>query len=507
MSAAEQFNPYGLHAIHIPLRLVPYQGLSWAAKGLYGRLALYRGKKADGFCAPGLVELARAMGASVDAVNRWMMELVEQKFIKRVRRGPGRAAECIFLKHPVFLDSGNMPNQAQPTDSAEMPNQGDALIPDYCGSDSAEIRNADSAEMPNPFKEENIHIENIHKDIHSSSVVSAAVTPVSSDDESRFSSEKKKEDSSSLARKMYGNGKGEFTPADRKTLIEVAQDTLRGSIASIRARYEGITQTAALKATHTPDKEITGDILNAFESFDDFQAWITDTENRGLASKARDPHAVYALYRQDAKIRAEDIHAERLKAEQRATEEAIEDEQQRAAEAAEVKLLDTPLPALQAFGLIQGRLNGHRVPAPLKAALERTGELIAPNALDAAIRGWKRCARCDDGGTVGHAFYRTLAFCTCPAGIEAAYDKGADWPTEEIARVHGSTKDKLVGAARTISVYLGDAIDASNLTETPSELVFDVPKGYRLYFKEKGFSEVFKLAGEQRTIRLMGMTA
>ena len=138
----------------------------------------------------------------------------------------------------------------------------------------------------------------------------------------------------------------------------------------------------------------------------------------------------------------------------------------------------------------------------MKAALERTGELIAPNALHAAIRGWKRCPQCDDGGTVGHAFYRTLAFCACAGGIEAGYSKGADWPAEEIARVHGSTKDKLVGAARTISVHLGDAIDASNLTETPLALVFDVPKGYRLYFKDKQFSEVLRMAGECRAVRL-----
>ena len=503
MSAAEQFNPYGLHAIRIPLGMLAYPSLTWGAKCLYGRLALHLGKPREGaHCDAGLDKLASEMGTSVDTIDRWLKELTDEKFIKRRRRGR-LAAECVFLQHPCLSNSATMRNQEA------------VPIPQPCGVEE----DSNSASVPLQFRNHAVSIpqngaflgsvslyKNIHENIHED--IQSSVVPVvpANDDESSFSSEKKKEDSS-LARKMYGNGKGEFTPADRETLIEGAQDTLRGSIASIRARYEDITQTAALKATHTPDKEITRDILNAFLSFDDFQAWITDTENRGLASKARDPHAVYALYRQDAKIRAEDIHAERLKAEQRATEEAIEDERQRAAEAAEVKLVDTPLPALQAFGLIQGRLNGHRVPAPLKAALERTGELIAPNALDAAIRGWKRCARCDDGGTVGHAFYRTLAFCTCPAGIEAAYDKGADWPTEEIARVHGSTKDKLVGAARTISVYLGDAIDASNLTETPSELVFDVPKGYRLYFKEKGFSEVFKLAGEQRTIRLMGMTA
>ena len=68
--------------------------------------------------------------------------------------------------------------------------------------------------------------------------------------------------------------------------------------------------------------------------------------------------------------------------------------------------------------------------------------------------------------------------------------------------MHGSTKDKLAGAARTISVHLGDAIDASNLTETPLALVFDVPKGYRLYFKDKQFSEVLRMAGECRAVRL-----
>src|ERR1035437_4089584 len=189
MSAAEQFNPYGLHAVHIPLRMVPYQGLSWAAKCLYGRLGLYRGKKPDGFCAPDLVELARAMGASIDGVNRWMMELVEQGFIRRMRRGPGRAAECIFLDHTVFHDSGNMPNQTPPIDSAE---------------------------MPNSYKEENIHFENIHENIHSSSGFSYSVareeTAVKHDDEEATFSQNEQTPEHPAGGELRAAGKDENLP-------------------------------------------------------------------------------------------------------------------------------------------------------------------------------------------------------------------------------------------------------------------------------------------------------
>src|SRR5579872_2947315 len=99
---SESFNPYSLHSIHIPLEMVAYPDLSWGAKVLYGRLALYLGKPRPGArCNPNLETLAANMGTSVDTIDRWLKELTEQAFIKRRRRGRF-SAEIIFLSHPIF---------------------------------------------------------------------------------------------------------------------------------------------------------------------------------------------------------------------------------------------------------------------------------------------------------------------------------------------------------------------------------------------------------------------
>jgi hypothetical protein len=118
---APAFNPYGLHSIHIPLGLVRYRRVSWGAKLLYGRLALFLGRKPDGYCNPDLGTMAFAMGASVDTIERWLTELVTHGFIKRQRR-QRQKAECIFLSHPCFFDSAVLPNQGG-SDSAGPPNQ------------------------------------------------------------------------------------------------------------------------------------------------------------------------------------------------------------------------------------------------------------------------------------------------------------------------------------------------------------------------------------------------
>ncbi len=102
---AKNFNPYGLHAIHIPLALLRYdgaaktgKGLSWGAKVLYGRLALFLGRpkpKAESFCNPSLETMASATATSMDTVGRWLTELVDHGFIERVRKGRG-PAECVL---------------------------------------------------------------------------------------------------------------------------------------------------------------------------------------------------------------------------------------------------------------------------------------------------------------------------------------------------------------------------------------------------------------------------
>jgi hypothetical protein len=131
-----KFNPYGLHAIHIPLGLLTYDGatqtrksLSWGAKAFYGRLALFLGKpKAKCFCSPDLETMAEAMGVSQDTVGRWLAELIAHNFIRRIRRGRG-PSECVFLAHPCLVPDGDESNsstlrtQNNDSDSAELWNQ------------------------------------------------------------------------------------------------------------------------------------------------------------------------------------------------------------------------------------------------------------------------------------------------------------------------------------------------------------------------------------------------
>jgi len=100
-----EFNPYGLHSIRIPLGLLLYPGVSPGAKLLYGRLLLFRGREPDGYCNPGLKQMAAEMGGvSLASIKRWLAELVEHGFIRRQRR-QRQEAENFFLHHPSFFDS------------------------------------------------------------------------------------------------------------------------------------------------------------------------------------------------------------------------------------------------------------------------------------------------------------------------------------------------------------------------------------------------------------------
>jgi hypothetical protein len=151
--ALENFNPYGLHAIHIPLGMLTYDPdkLSWAAKALYGRLALFRGKQPDGFCNPNLDQMAAAMGGcSIDSIDRWLAELIQEKFIARKRNGR-RAASIVFLRHQALFNSATLRNQDAHS------------IPQPCPSDSATLPPSIPQPYGSPYKEENIHHQNIHK--------------------------------------------------------------------------------------------------------------------------------------------------------------------------------------------------------------------------------------------------------------------------------------------------------------------------------------------------------
>lgn len=132
----ERFNPYGLHAVRVPLGLVSYRGLSWGAKVLYGRMALHLGrpdsrKARFPVCNPGEKRLAVEMGVSEDVVERWLAELVQEKFMER-RRRRRMNAEWVFLPHPclepttlrdqhVSQEPATPPSQDAPQEPATLP--------------------------------------------------------------------------------------------------------------------------------------------------------------------------------------------------------------------------------------------------------------------------------------------------------------------------------------------------------------------------------------------------
>jgi len=106
----------------------------------------------------------------------------------------------------------------------------------------------------------------------------------------------------------------------------------------------------------------------------------------------------------------------------------------------------------------------------------RTNEPIPPNELQRKISGWKCCPDCRDKGIIGTALEQTLAFCNCPAGIEKTYVKGADWPAQEIARVHADAKSLLVAACHALRFSsTGDTLADSNVSKSGGMLQIQLP--------------------------------
>jgi Helix-turn-helix domain len=162
------WTPYELFSIHIPLALVPSRAISPGAKLLYGRLALFRGKRKDGFCTPGLSVLTREMGVSEDTVERWLRELVAERLIEQRLRGR-YPAEYIFLPHPIF-DSAALRSLHSKEDSAESRNQlgsasarGSTSLRKSAplGSANGVDNTAQTIDSSGNYPHENIHHQNI----------------------------------------------------------------------------------------------------------------------------------------------------------------------------------------------------------------------------------------------------------------------------------------------------------------------------------------------------------
>lgn len=294
---------------------------------------------------------------------------------------------------------------------------------------------------------------------------------------------------------------GETAPKERT--IPTGRDDL--TAAQVQRAQQQLRYAAAASMHHlreaTPenlatlpplDDEITFDILKPFTEGADFEAWLKSTVDRGLGAPGRVKSSVWALFRADARNRASTFAAQRVAAAQAEADAEISRarrQAEQAAEAAEAAAeLEVARPALEAWVRIAYKMRAagrHGLPRILNLRLLRTGELISPNALEAAIMGWKHCPECHERGLLGNAIDRDLRFCGCPAGIEESYSQGVGWPTEEIARVHFSTKSLLAAACFAKGLqFTADAIAASEVTDNGEVLEirhpdthFGIPEG------------------------------
>ena len=256
--------------------------------------------------------------------------------------------------------------------------------------------------------------------------------------------------------------------------VKMAQEKLHQAGAASLSRFGEVTAENLAK-TPWPDAKITRRILNTWRDVGDdgsgCESWLAGTVKRELLRKVQDPRRPWGLYLEDAKTEAENLPIQRAAAAKYEAAAEIERARRQAeqadAEAEAAAEADRPMEQAEAFEFIRASIQPRGVPRPVNRRLQRTGELISPNALEAVIRGWQRCRECQDWGTVGDAIDKTLAFCSCAAGIEArelptstdlakpeaeGFHRGADWPVAEIARVHAGVKSLLVAAARSVGL-------------------------------------------------------
>jgi len=159
VTIGDPFNPHRrLNGVFVPLGLLRCREIGNGAKLLYGRLCLFAGK--DGECFAERSELGKEMGLSVASIGRQLEELVDAKFIRRVRRGRGQTALCQFLWHPALEscqrsapDNAKVRCQKQgsdnakvryqrPSESAELRHQEVVQTAQECAPDSAILRHA-----------------------------------------------------------------------------------------------------------------------------------------------------------------------------------------------------------------------------------------------------------------------------------------------------------------------------------------------------------------------------
>jgi hypothetical protein len=105
LQIGEPFNPFRFfNGIFVPEALVRTKLVSAGAKLAYGRLVRYAG--ADGNCYPSVRALASEIGVSVRQAQRYLNELEDEGFMRRLPTISARGQETneyVFLWHPIFV--------------------------------------------------------------------------------------------------------------------------------------------------------------------------------------------------------------------------------------------------------------------------------------------------------------------------------------------------------------------------------------------------------------------
>ena len=134
----------------------------------------------------------------------------------------------------------------------------------------------------------------------------------------------------------------------------------------------------------------------------------------------------------------------------------------------------------------------------------RTGEAVSPNELERQAKAWHKCAACGDSGTTGTAIDSNLRFCGCVAGIEAQYRDGADWPEQEIARVHADVKPLLVAALRALNLqFAGDSLEAAAIVDDGAALEINLAPEHAICVTDADVKKALGRVRWQRVVRIV----
>jgi hypothetical protein len=186
----------------------------------------------------------------------------------------------------------------------------------------------------------------------------------------------------------------------------------------------------------------------------------------------------------------------------------IAQERRDAADAETGRVMDPPTDpesALVATSL-SIQIAGPQVPKVVHQRLVRSRELESPAAVPAMTNARGQCPRCNESGVLGDALTKTLRFCECPAGEERRRCDGADYPAQEIIRVHTSIQSQLVAAARSCNLqFAADAIENSMITDDGQVLTVRVDEAYRLSLTPEDLKRALEILGERRTLRTTGL--